>query len=76
MMVADPWRTYYLKGYADQKAGKRNSRNVPHNYKLSYVCGRYDAASGKPSKYEKQKEQTNDSGAIIVGVIQLLLFRR
>ena len=56
-MAADPCKAFYLKGYADAKAGRRNSPAVPHNFKLSYVSGRHDAFSGKPSRYSEEKER-------------------
>jgi hypothetical protein len=54
-MQNDPIRNFYIKGYVDQQAGKRNSRSVPQNYKLAYVSGRHDSASGKPNRYEVSK---------------------
>ena len=48
-VMSDPIKTFYLLGYVDQKAGKKH--RVCHMYKLAYVSGRYDAASGKPSRY-------------------------
>lgn len=50
-MQNDPIKTYYLKGYADRMAGKRNSPRVPQNFKLAYSSGRYDAVRGLPSRY-------------------------
>lgn len=50
-MQHDPYKFYYLKGFEDAKNGKRNSRAVPQNYKLSYVSGRYDFAAGKENRY-------------------------
>lgn len=41
---------FYQKGYADAKAGKRS--RVCYMYKLAYVSGRYDAVSGRSSRYE------------------------
>lgn len=49
----DPYKNYYLKGYADVKQGKRS--RVPYNYKLVYVSGRCDAAASKPNRYESEK---------------------
>lgn len=49
-MANGPWRFYYQKGYEDFKSGKKS--RVPQNYKLSYVSGRHDAASEKPSRYD------------------------
>jgi hypothetical protein len=54
-MAGDPHKTFYEKGYAEVKAGKKRRSAVPYNFKLSYVCGRYDAIKGKPSRYQ-QKE--------------------
>lgn len=51
----DPYKNFYMLGYEDAKSGKRN-RRVPYNYKLSYVSGRYDAVSGKASRYEQHEE--------------------
>ena len=52
-MPSDPIKTFYEKGYADVKAGKKRNRPVPYNFKLAYVSGRYDAAANKPNRYEK-----------------------
>ena len=52
----DPIKAFYLKGYADRLAGKRNSRAVPQNFKLAYASGRYDAVRGLPSRYEKERK--------------------
>lgn len=52
--MGDPIKIYYLRGYADRLAGKRNSPAIPYNYKLAYASGRYDAVRGLPSRYEKE----------------------
>ena len=52
--MSDPIKLYYLRGYADRLAGKRNSPAIPYNYKLAYASGRYDAVRGLPSRYEKE----------------------
>lgn len=49
VIMSDPWEFYYTKGYEDAKNGKRS--RIPYNYKLSYVSGRYDFFSNKPSRY-------------------------
>lgn len=49
-MQNDPYKNFYIKGFEDAKAGK--SSRVPYNFKLSYVCGRSDALSGKISRYK------------------------
>lgn len=55
--MCDPIKLYYLRGYADKLAGKRNSPAIPQNFKLAYASGRYDAVRGLPSRYEKESEQ-------------------
>jgi hypothetical protein len=57
-MANDPVKNFYLKGYADAKAGKKSQRNrVPYNFKLSYVSGRCDAYQNKTPRYEETTEK-------------------
>lgn len=42
-MQNDPTITYYVLGYRQAEAGKRmNTKGVPYNFKLSFVCGWLD----------------------------------
>lgn len=43
-----PLQTYYELGYADATdASRQRKRAVPRTYRLTYVCGWYDAKNKK-----------------------------
>lgn len=52
-MANDPVKNFYLQGYSDAKGeARKRMRKVPHNFKLTYVSGWYDAKAGKQPRYE------------------------
>lgn len=50
--VKDPVKTFYLLGYNDaNQAGRKRMRSVGVMYKLSYVCGWWDAKMKRENRY-------------------------